>query len=134
MLLGARKFWQGLDIPGDALQAVVIEKLPFDVPTELRRRREARIRDEGLDAFDRFTLGKMLLYLKQMTGRLIRSESDRGIVVLVEGRITRPYFEELGRALPAGVEVRAVEGDRWEEALTEALAELELPRPDPPAR
>ena len=44
MLLGARTFWQGLDIPGSDLQAVVIEKLPFEVPTELRKRREARIR------------------------------------------------------------------------------------------
>lgn len=126
VLLGARKFWQGLDIPGDALQAVVIEKLPFDVPTELRRRREQRVRNEGLDAFDRFTLAKMLLHLKQMTGRLIRTESDRGIVVLVEGRVTRPYFGALGRALPVGVEMQAVEMDAFEQALTAALEEIEL--------
>ena len=68
ILLGARTFWQGLDIPGPALQAVVIEKLPFEVPTELRKRREARIKAAGRDAFDRYTLGKMLLNLKQMTG------------------------------------------------------------------
>ena len=43
VLLGARRFWQGIDIPGDALQAVVIEKLPFEVPTELRKRRRSRI-------------------------------------------------------------------------------------------
>ena len=47
VLLGARTFWQGLDIPGPALQAVVIEKLPFEVPTELRKRREARLRAAG---------------------------------------------------------------------------------------
>ena len=67
-----------------ALQAVVIEKLPFEVPTELRRRREARIKRAGHDAFERYALGKMLLNLKQMAGRLIRSEDDRGIVVIVE--------------------------------------------------
>jgi ATP-dependent DNA helicase DinG len=106
VLLGARTFWQGLDIPGPALQAVVIEKLPFEVPNELRRRREARLRGEGEDPFERSTLGKMLLNLKQMTGRLVRTEEDRGLVVIVEGRTDRPYFERLGRAFPPGCAVR----------------------------
>ena len=105
VLLGARTFWQGLDIPGDALQAVVIEKLPFEVPTELRKRRERRIKDAGDDAFGRFTLGKMLLNLKQMSGRLIRAEEDRGLVVIVEGRTRKGYFRRLGAALPPGCEV-----------------------------
>jgi ATP-dependent DNA helicase DinG len=102
VLLGARTFWQGLDVPGDALQAVVIEKLPFEVPTELRRRREARLRATGDDAFGRFTTGTMLLNLKQMIGRLIRSETDRGIAVIVDARTDRPYFQRLAEALPPG--------------------------------
>jgi ATP-dependent DNA helicase DinG len=106
VLLGARTFWQGLDIPGSDLQAVVIEKLPFEVPTELRKRREQRIREGGGDPFDRFALGKMLLHLKQMSGRLIRSEDDRGIVVIVEGRPDRRYFRKVSSAFPAGVTVR----------------------------
>jgi len=106
VLLGARTFWQGLDIPGDALQAVVIEKLPFEVPTELRRRREVRLRNQGDDAFDRFTLGVMLLNLKQMVGRLIRTEEDRGLVVIVEPREDRRYFARLTEALPPGCTVR----------------------------
>jgi len=106
ILLGARTFWQGLDIPGEDLQAVVIEKLPFEVPTELRKRREARIRESGGSPFERFALGKMLLHLKQMTGRLIRSEDDRGIVVIVDGRPDRRYFQKLQQALPDGVGVR----------------------------
>jgi Rad3-related DNA helicase/DNA polymerase III epsilon subunit-like protein len=105
VLLGARTFWQGLDIPGVPLQAVVIEKLPFEVPTELRKRREARIKAAGQDAFERYTLGKMLLNLKQMTGRLIRSEEDRGIVVIIEGRADRRYFKKLAQALPGGLRV-----------------------------
>jgi ATP-dependent DNA helicase DinG len=105
VLLGARTFWQGLDIQGDALQAVVIEKLPFEVPTELRKRRERRIKDAGDDAFGRFTLGKMLLNLKQMSGRLIRAEEDRGLVVIVEGRTQKGYFRRLGGALPPNCEV-----------------------------
>jgi ATP-dependent DNA helicase DinG len=105
VLLGARKFWQGLDIPGDDLQAVVIEKLPFEVPTELRRRREQGLQERGVDAFGRYTLGKMLLYLKQMSGRLIRGEDDRGLVVIVEPRIEKGYFRRLREALPPGVPI-----------------------------
>jgi len=106
VLLGARRFWQGIDIPGDALQAVVIEKLPFEVPTELRKRREQRLYERGVSPFERATLGKMLLHLKQMVGRLIRTEQDRGIVVLVEGRTEKGYFRRLSEALPPGCSVR----------------------------
>jgi ATP-dependent DNA helicase DinG len=105
VLLGARKFWQGLDLPGPQLQAVVIEKLPFEVPTELRRRRELRLRRAGVDAFGRYTLGRMLLNLKQMIGRLVRSEDDRGVVVIVEGRTDKGYFRRLDEALPPGSHV-----------------------------
>ena len=93
------------DIPGSDLQAVVIEKLPFEVPTELRKRREARIRETGGDPFERFALGKMLLHLKQMAGRLIRTEEDRGLVVIVDARPDKRYFERLVEALPPGTEV-----------------------------
>jgi ATP-dependent DNA helicase DinG len=106
VLLGARRFWQGIDIPGDALQAVVIEKLPFEVPTELRRRREQRLSERGVSPFERATMGKMLLHLKQMIGRLIRTEHDRGVVVIVEGRTERGYFGRLSEALPPGCSVR----------------------------
>jgi ATP-dependent DNA helicase DinG len=105
VLLGARRFWQGIDIPGEALQAVVIEKLPFEVPTELRKRREARLAEHGVSSFERLSLGRMLLNLKQMVGRLIRSEEDRGIVVIVEGRSEKRYFRRLHEALPKGSEV-----------------------------
>jgi ATP-dependent DNA helicase DinG len=124
VLLGARSFWQGLDIPGDALQAVVIEKLPFERPTELSRRRESRLRQEGEDAFARYTTGKMLLNLKQMLGRLIRSEEDRGLVVIVDARTDRPYFERLDEALPAGS--RVVVADRCE--LPALLADVGIGR------
>jgi ATP-dependent DNA helicase DinG len=105
VLLGARKFWQGIDIPGDSLQAVVIEKLPFEVPTELRKRRERRLESQGIAAFHRCTMGRMLLNLKQMVGRLIRTEEDRGIVVIVEGRTDKGYFRRLEQALPPGSHV-----------------------------
>lgn len=105
VMLGARRYWQGIDVRGDDLQAVVIEKLPFEVPTELRRRRDLRLRDAGEDPFARASLGHMLLHLKQMVGRLIRSETDRGLVVIVDARPGRGYFRRLVEALPEGVRV-----------------------------
>ena len=109
VLLGARKFWQGLDIPGESLQAVVIEKLPFEVPTELRKRREKLLQARGVSAFERYTMGRMLLNLKQMVGRLIRSEEDRGVVVIVEARTDRRYFRRLAEALPPGTRVQVAQ-------------------------
>jgi ATP-dependent DNA helicase DinG len=122
VLLGARTFWQGVDIPGHALQAVVIEKLPFEVPTELRRRREARVRADGDNAFERYTLGKMLLNLKQMVGRLIRSEEDRGVVVIVDARPDRPYFQRLAEALPEGCVVHVRAAEELADLMDEVLA------------
>ena len=107
-MLGSRRYWQGIDVRGDDLQAVVIEKLPFEVPTELRRRRDLRLRTRGVDPFERAALGHMLLHLKQMVGRLIRSETDRGIVVIVDARPGRGYFRRLADALPDGVIVERV--------------------------
>ena len=63
------------------------------------------MRDGGDDPFTRLALGKMKLHLKQMTGRLIRSETDRGIVVIVEGRTDRRYFRRLAEALPPDTRV-----------------------------
>jgi ATP-dependent DNA helicase DinG len=119
VLLGARRFWQGLDLPGPSLEAVVIEKLPFEVPTELRRRREERLRERGEDAFERHALGRMLLNLKQMTGRLIRSEQDRGVVVIVDARPRMRYFPRLAEALPPGVGVRLVRREELGAVLAE---------------
>jgi len=130
VLLGARTFWQGIDIPGNALQAVVIEKLPFEVPNELRRRREARVRAEGGDPFERYTLGKMLLNLKQMVGRLIRSEEDRGVVVIVDARPDRRYFERLGEALPEGCAVEILNRTALLELMTDLGVGRSAPSPE----
>jgi Rad3-related DNA helicases len=62
------------------------------------------VRDAGGDAFEQSTLGVMLLNLKQMVGRLIRSEEDRGLVVVVDPRRERDYFERISAALPPGVD------------------------------
>ncbi len=122
VMLGSRRYWQGIDVRGDDLQAVVIEKLPFDVPTELRRRRDLRLRAAGEDPFARASLGRMLLHLKQMAGRLIRSETDRGLVVIVDARPDRGYFRRLSDAFPDGVAIERAGID----ALPGIAAELGL--------
>ena len=101
VLLGARAFWQGVDIPGNACEAIVIEKLPFDVPGDpLIQRRSELVESEGGNSFMDYMLPRMLLRLKQMVGRLIRTPEDRGVVVLVESRADRRYFPKLLGALP----------------------------------
>ncbi len=124
ILLGARSFWQGLDILGPALQAVVIEKLPFEVPTELRKRRETRLREAGEDAFGRYTMGKMLLNLKQMSGRLIRSEEDRGLIVIVEGRTDKGYFRRLQEAFPPDIPVKIARREDFPSLIAEVGIEI----------
>jgi ATP-dependent DNA helicase DinG len=105
VLLGARAFWQGVDIAGDACQAVVIEKLPFDVPGDpLIQRRGALVEREGGNSFMDYMLPRMLLRLKQMMGRLIRTPNDRGVVIIVEPRCDRRYFEKLSDAVPPGAQ------------------------------
>ena len=86
---------------------------------ELRQRRETRLKQAGEDAFERYTLGKMLLNLKQMTGRLIRTEEDRGLAVIVDARRDRGYFTRLSDALPPGCEVVVARRERLAELLRE---------------
>jgi len=120
VLLGARAFWQGLDIPGDACQAVVIEKLPFDVPGDpLIARRSELVEQVGGKAFMDYMLPRMLLRLKQMVGRLIRTPTDRGVVVIVEPRTDRRYFPRLYDALPPRATRRLIKLDELDSALDE---------------
>lgn len=103
VLLGSRAFWQGIDIPGDACQAVVIEKLPFDVPGDpLLQLRAEVLFGRGSRVFGDYQIPRMLLRLKQMMGRLIRTPTDRGIIVLVEPRADKPYFRRVLATLPPG--------------------------------
>jgi ATP-dependent DNA helicase DinG len=109
VLLGARSFWQGVDIAGDACQAVVIEKLPFDVPGDpLLERRAEVLLGNGRRAFHEYNIPRMLLRLKQMMGRLIRTPNDRGVIVLVESRADKPYFRRLADAVPPGARTRLI--------------------------
>ena len=102
MLLGTATFWEGVDVPGDALRGLLIAKLPFRVPTEpmVAAQCEA-IEARGGNAFAEFMLPHASLRLKQGFGRLIRTATDHGVVVLSDPRVsTKRYGRELVDALP----------------------------------
>src|SRR5919201_510078 len=104
ILLGTSSFWEGIDVPGDALSCVVIVRLPFRVPTDpLQLARSATL----ADSFGQLALPEAVLRLKQGFGRLIRRQSDRGAVVLMDHRIAnRTYGSAFIEALPkAAVEL-----------------------------
>jgi ATP-dependent DNA helicase DinG len=113
VLLGTASFWEGVDVPGEPLRGLVIQKLPFRVPTEpiIAARLEA-IEEAGGDPFQQYLLPLAALRLKQGFGRLIRSRSDRGAVLLLDDRFVRKrYGRYLRDSLPPAP---LVEGP-WEE-------------------
>jgi len=102
VLLGTASFWEGVDVPGAALRALVIAKLPFRVPSEpITAAHCEAITARGGDAFVEYMLPHAALRLKQGFGRLIRSGTDRGVVVIADPRIvTKAYGRELLEGLP----------------------------------
>lgn len=102
VLLGTASFWEGVDVPGRALRGLVISKLPFKVPTEpLTAAHCEAIERSGGDAFAEYMLPHAALRLKQGFGRLIRTSTDSGVVVIADPRVIRMgYGRELMRVLP----------------------------------
>jgi DNA polymerase-3 subunit epsilon/ATP-dependent DNA helicase DinG len=98
VLLGTRSFWEGVDIPGEALSALVIVRLPFAVPSEPIVAARA---ETYADGFGEYSLPEAVLRFRQGFGRLIRTATDRGIVVILDGRIiSKRYGESFIGALP----------------------------------
>jgi len=93
---------QGIDVKGDALSAVIIDKLPFQVPSDpLVSARMARVEREGGSAFSDYQLPHAILRLKQGLGRLIRSRSDRGVLAILDNRLsTKGYGKLFMASLP----------------------------------
>ena len=115
ILLGTASFWEGVDVPGDALRALLIAKLPFKVPTEpITAAHCEAIAARGGDSFVEYMLPHASLRLKQGFGRLIRSSVDRGVVVIADPRVvTKRYGRGLLEGLPPA---RRIVG-RWAELL-----------------
>jgi ATP-dependent DNA helicase DinG len=102
VLLGTASFWEGVDVKGDALRLVIIEKLPFASPDDaLTRARIEHLKATGGNAFREYQLPEAALALKQGVGRLIRSETDRGVVVICDPRLVdKPYGRVFRASLP----------------------------------
>jgi len=102
ILLGTDSFWEGVDVPGRALRVLILAKLPFKVPSEpLTAARLERLTDAGVDGFAHYLVPLAALKLKQGFGRLIRTKSDVGAVVLLDRRvITKRYGAAMLEGLP----------------------------------
>ncbi|MGE5170355.1 MAG: ATP-dependent DNA helicase [Rudaea sp.] len=102
VLLGSASFWEGVDVPGDALSVVVIDKLPFAPPDDpLLAARLARLTAAGGNPFMEWQLPQAAIALKQGAGRLIRTETDRGVLMICDPRLTdKPYGRRIWQSLP----------------------------------
>ena len=102
ILVASASFWEGFDVPGDALQLVVIDKLPFPPPNDpLVEARSQRLECLGKSSFSDYSLPEAAVALKQGAGRLIRSENDRGLLVVCDPRLTgMSYGKRLMSSLP----------------------------------
>jgi ATP-dependent DNA helicase DinG len=103
VLVGSASFWEGIDVPGDALQCVIIDKLPFPPPNDpLVQARSKELESRGRDPFNDYFVAEAAISLKQGAGRLIRSETDRGLLVITDPRLRQmAYGRRLRAALPA---------------------------------
>jgi ATP-dependent DNA helicase DinG len=111
VLLGSASFWEGVDVAGPALSIVVIDKLPFAPPDDpLLAARLSRLKAQGGNPFRDYQLPQAAIALKQGAGRLIRSESDRGVLMICDPRLVdKPYGRLLWRSLPAMRRTRDVD-------------------------
>jgi ATP-dependent DNA helicase DinG len=94
-------FWEGVDVPGSALRLVILDKIPFAVPSDpVVAARCARIEAEGGNAFTQYSVPSAAITLKQGFGRLIRTKKDAGVVALLDKRAARKGY---GKSLLAGL-------------------------------
>lgn len=123
VLVGSASFWEGVDVPGDALQLVIVDKLPFSPPGDpVVEARAQHFQSNGKNPFHHFHVPQAAIALKQGAGRLIRRETDRGILVVCDVRLTRMgYGRRILAALPTMRVITTEEEFAW------ALHELTKP-------
>ncbi|MCD4653346.1 ATP-dependent DNA helicase [bacterium] len=111
VLLATISFWQGVDVPGEALSAVIIDRLPFASPSDpVVRAKIDHLNDRNGNAFMKYQVPSAIMMLKQGVGRLIRSRADRGLVVVLDNRILKKrYGSEFIRSLPGFTRARSID-------------------------
>jgi len=117
VLVASASFWEGVDIAGDALQCVIIDKLPFPPPGDpLVEARSKRLEAQGRSSFNDYSIPEAAIALKQGTGRLIRSEGDVGVLVVCDPRLVQMGY---GRRLIAGLPTMPIlrTSDAWQQWL-----------------
>lgn len=102
VLIGSQSFWEGVDVRGDALSVVIIDKLPFAPPDDpVLAARIVEMEKRGLNGFMHHQLPEAIINLKQGAGRLIRDETDRGVLMICDPRlISKPYGKRIWQSLP----------------------------------
>jgi len=102
VLFATSSFWQGVDVRGEQLSCVIIDKLPFAVPTDpIVAARQRYIEDMGGSSFHEYSVPQAIISLKQGLGRLIRSTTDRGVLAVLDPRLrTKPYGRTFIKSLP----------------------------------
>ena len=102
VLVGSQSFWEGVDVRGDALSVVIIDKLPFAPPDDpVLAARIAEMEKRGLNGFMNHQLPEAIINLRQGAGRLIRDENDRGVLMICDSRlISKPYGRRIWQSLP----------------------------------
>ncbi|MGN7612179.1 ATP-dependent DNA helicase [Magnetococcales bacterium HHB-1] len=111
VLLGASSFWEGVDVPGEALSLVIIDRIPFESPDDpLFRARADYASAQNLHPFQHLTLPRAVIALKQGVGRLIRTSSDKGVIALLDSRIVhRRYGPRIQESLPPAPVTRNIQ-------------------------
>lgn len=109
VLIGAN-FWEGIDVPGDALTLLIVWQLPFPALDPLIEVQRKEAREQGFDPVITVDYPEMGLKLKQGCGRLIRTEEDKGAIVVLDSVIGTPWEKVVMGALPFGAEIRGIEG------------------------
>lgn len=111
VLLGTATFWEGVDVKGEALSCVIIDKLPFPNPSDpVVKGKSAYLNTKGMSGFHGFSLPAAVLALKQGVGRLIRDVDDRGVLVIADPRLTgRAYGQSILASLPFVLKTRDLE-------------------------